>query len=171
MTWSWVYLAVSLVGALFVVNAFRPARFPLFVVPSFFAGWYTAEMPVWHIAWQAAATVVFGLEGALGWWPGWLALGVNLAAWTGLVVHAVISRDARHVFRRAEEEVPLGVATEVALPPDGGHTMWRWQRLIYPLPRPSRVVRARRNIDYVGDGRRRHRLDVIRRRVDPPPWM
>src|SRR3984893_14626531 len=82
MAWAWVYLAVSLVGALFVVNAFRPARHQLLVVPSFFAGWYTAELPVWHIAWQAAATVAFGLEGALGSWPGWVALGVNAASWT-----------------------------------------------------------------------------------------
>ena len=29
-------------------------RNQLLVVPSFFAGWYTAEMPVWHIAWQVA---------------------------------------------------------------------------------------------------------------------
>ena len=54
--------------------------------PWIFAGWYTAEMPLWHIAWQVAATVVFGLEGALGSWPGWVALGVNAASWSGLVV-------------------------------------------------------------------------------------
>ena len=107
MTWAWVYLAVSLVGALLVVNAFRPVRHPLLGVPSFFAGWYTAEMPVWHIVWQVAATVAFALEGALGSWPGWVALGVNAAAWTGLVVHARLSGRARHVFSRAEEEVPL----------------------------------------------------------------
>ena len=59
MAWAWVYLAVSVVGAVLVVNAFRPARHPFLVVPSFFAGWYTAEMPIWHIVWQGAATVVF----------------------------------------------------------------------------------------------------------------
>ena len=88
MAWAWVFLAGSLLGALLVVNAFRPARHPLLVVPSFFAGWYTAEMPVWHIAWQGAATVAFGFAGAFRSWPGWVALGVNAAAWTGLVVHA-----------------------------------------------------------------------------------
>ncbi len=107
MAWAWVYLAVSLVGALLVVNAFRPARHQLLLVPSFFAGWYTAEMPVWHIAWQGAATVVFGLEGAFGSWPGWVALGVNAASWTGLVVHARISAGAQGVFLRAESEMPV----------------------------------------------------------------
>ena len=46
--------------------------------------------------------------------------------------------------------------------------MWRFPRLVYPLPRPARSVQAIRNIDYVGDGVRAHRLDIIRRRGDPP---
>jgi acetyl esterase/lipase len=168
MAWAWVYLAVSLVGVLLVVNAFRPARHQLLVVPSFFAGWYTAEMPIWHIAWQAAATVVFGLEGALGSWPGWVALGVNAASWSGLVVHARISAGARGVFLRAEMETPLPASDIADLPVHGGDTMWRFPRLLYPLPRPARSVQALRNIDYVGDGVRAHRLDIIRRRGEPP---
>jgi len=168
MAWAWVYLAVSLVGALFVVNAFRPARHQLLVVPSFFAGWYIGEMPVWHIAWQAAATVAFGLEGALGSWPGWVALGVNAASWAGLVVHARVSAGAHRVFLRAEEEMPIPAADVEGLPVHGGETMWRFRRLLYPLPRPARSVKVVRNVDYVGDGLRAHRLDIIRRRVDPP---
>jgi acetyl esterase/lipase len=168
MTWAWAYLAVSLVGAALVANAFRPARHQLLLVPSFFAGWYTAEMPVWHIAWQAAATVAFGVEGALGSWPGWVALGVNAASWSGLVVHARISAGARGVFGRAEEEMPLPASDVDGLPVHGGDTMWRFPRLLYPLPRPSRSVRAIRDIDYGGDGIRAHRLDIIRRRGDPP---
>ena len=167
MAWAWVYLAVSLVGAVLVVNAFRPARHQLLVVPSFFAGWYTAEMPVWHIVWQVAATVAFALEGALGSWPGWVALGINAASWSGLVVHARLSGRARYIFSRAEEEMPLPVEAGADLPLRGGQTMWRFPRLAYPLPRPSRSVQAVRNIDYVGDSRRAHRLDIIRRRVDP----
>jgi len=168
MTWAWVYLAVSLVGALLVVNAFRPARHQLLVVPSFFAGWYTAEMPIWHIAWQLAATVVFGLEGALGSWPGWVALAVNAASWSGLVVHARISAGAGAVFLRAETETPLPASDVADLPGHGGDTMWRFRRLLYPLPRPARSVQAIRNVDYMGDSVRAHRLDIIRRRGDPP---
>lgn len=168
MAWAWVYLAVSLAGALLVVNAFRPARHQLLVVPSFFAGWYTAEMPLWHIAWQGAATVAFGLEGALGSWPGWVALGVNAASWTGLVVHARVSAGARSVFLRAEEEMPVPASDIDDLPLHGGDTMWRLPRLLYPLPRPARSMQVVRNVDYVGDGLRAHRLDIIRRRADPP---
>jgi acetyl esterase/lipase len=151
-----------------VANAFRPARYRLLEVPSFFAGWYTAEMPVWHIVWQVAATVVFALAGSLESWPGWVALGINVAAWTGLVVLARISGSARLVFSRAEEEMPLPVSDVGGLPVDGGQTMWRFWRLVYPFPRPVRSMQAVRNIDYAGDGLRAHRLDVIRRRLDPP---
>ena len=78
-------------------------------MPSFFAGWYTAEMPLWHIVWQVGATVGFVVAGALGSWPGWVALGVNAAAWTGLVVQARVAGGARLVFQAAEEEVPFAV--------------------------------------------------------------
>ena len=56
MAWAWGYFAASLVGAALVLNAFRPPRSEYLLVPSFFAGWYTGEMPVWHIVWQMAAT-------------------------------------------------------------------------------------------------------------------
>jgi acetyl esterase/lipase len=168
MTWAWVYLAVSLVGGLLVINAFRPARHQLLVVPSFFAGWYTAEMPLWHIGWQVAATVLFALGGAFGSWPAWVGLGINVLAWTGLAVHARVSLHARHVFAAAEEELALPAGDAADLPLHGGHTMWRFPRLVYPLPRPSRSVRVDRNIDYAGDGLRKHRLDVIRRRGAAP---
>jgi acetyl esterase/lipase len=167
MAWAFVYLAVSVLGALLVVNSFRPARHQLLAVPSFFAGWYTAEMPVWHIVWQVAATVAFALEGALDSWPGWVALGINAVSWGGLVAQARVSAGAGLVFSRAEDEVPLPGPDHDDLPLRGRQTMWRFPRLVYPLPRPSRSVHAVRNIDYAGDGIRAHRLDIIRRRVDP----
>ncbi|HUO49174.1 MAG TPA: hypothetical protein VMU09_10100, partial [Acidimicrobiales bacterium] len=168
MAWSWAYLVLSLVGLLLVLNAFRPAKGAVLLVPSFFAAWYTGEMPVWHIVWQAAVTVAFAFTGAFGYWPGWVGLAVTLVAWGGLVLLARISNQANDVLVRAEEEVPLPEADGVDLPRSGRETMWTWQRLAYPLPRPARSVQVERNIDYWGDGKRRHRLDVIRRRTDPP---
>ncbi|MHB8681237.1 MAG: alpha/beta hydrolase fold domain-containing protein [Acidimicrobiales bacterium] len=168
MAWSWAFLAVSSLGALFVLNAFRPVRHGLLVVQSFFAGWYTAEMPVWHIVWQAAATGIFAYEGAFRAWPGWLGLAIALASWSGLAAHYVISTRAGWVLSQAEAEVPLPEVEGLDLPRTGRDTMWRFPRLIYPLPRPSLLIRTDRNIDYWGDGRRTHMLDVIRRRVDAP---
>ena len=168
MAWAWAYLGASALGALLVLNAFRPLRAGAFVVQSFFAGWYTAEMPVWHIVWQAAATVVFGFLGAFGAWPGWLGLGVALTSWAGLGVHHVMANRAHHVLTQAEAEVPLPPVEGVDLPESGRDTMWRFPRLIWPLPRPTLVARTIRNLDYWGDGRRAHRLDVVVSRVEPP---
>lgn len=168
MAWSWTFLGVSVLGALLVLNAFRPLRAGILVVQSFFAGWYTAEMPLWHIVWQAAATVVFGYLGAFSAWPGWLGLGVAVASWVGLGVHASIANRAHHVLTQAEEEVPLPKVEGIDLPSSGRDTMWRFPRLVYPLPRPSFVARTIRNIDYLGDGRRAHKLDVIVRRGEQP---
>ncbi|HUC35555.1 MAG TPA: alpha/beta hydrolase [Acidimicrobiales bacterium] len=168
MSWSWAYLAVSLLGALLVANAFAPPRQAAFAVPSFFAGWYTGELPLWHVVWQAAATVAFGFAGAFGHWPGWVGLAVAVSSWVGLGVLARTGQQARHVFMRAEEEVPLPPLEDSVLPRHGGETMWRFPRVAYPLARPTRSVRVVRNVDYVGDGRTAHRLDVITRRLDPP---
>jgi acetyl esterase/lipase len=168
MAWAWAYLAVTVVGALLVLNAFRPVRNGLFVVQSFFAGWYTAEMALWHVVWQAAATVAFAFEGAFGYWPGWLGLAIALASWAGLLVHARIAAGSHRVLTQAEVEVPIPAAPGVELPRDGRDTMWRFPRLVWPLPRPTTVARTFRNIDYWGDGRRAHRLDVIVRRAGAP---
>ena len=181
MTWAWAYLAVSALGGLLVLNAFRPPRHEYLIVPSFFAGWYTGEMPVWHIVWQAGATVLFGVAGAFGSWPGWVGLGVAVASWVGLGLLAVIGHRSARVFDALEGLAPAprpDAATEPVvvdpetpvhvLPGVGRDTMWRFPRLVYPFPRPTRSVRVVRNVDYAGDGLHAHRLDIIRRRLDPP---
>ncbi|MGH9018100.1 MAG: alpha/beta hydrolase fold domain-containing protein [Acidimicrobiales bacterium] len=174
MVWGDIYLAVTLVGAALVLNAFRPPRFHLFLVPSFFAGWYTGEMPVWHIVWQVVVTAAVIPTGAFGSWPGLVGLGVAGASWIGLAVLAAVGHRAGQVFDRVEDATALlradgprgdGVP---ALPATGADTMWRFPRLAYPLPRPTRSVTVVRNIDYVGDGLHTQRLDIIRRRRDPP---
>ncbi|HXQ63058.1 MAG TPA: alpha/beta hydrolase [Acidimicrobiales bacterium] len=168
MAWAWVYFASSLLGAALVLNAFRPPRNEYLLVPSFFAGWYTGEMPVWHIVWQAAATGVFALLGAFGSWPGWAGLAVAVSSWIGLGVLAAIGHRAGRIFAGIEEQGPLLPTGDVVVPAAGRDTMWRFPRLIYPLARPARSVTVVHNIDYVGDGLRGHRLDIIRRRTDPP---
>jgi acetyl esterase/lipase len=168
MAWSWVYLGVSLFGAVLVVNAFWPLSRTYLAVPSFFAGWYTGELPLWHIVWQAGATVGFGFAGAFSHWPGWVGIGVAVLSWVGLGNLARVGNDAKFALIRAEAEIPLPPVEGITLPKDGSETMWRLPRLAYPLPRPVRSVHAVRNLDYAGDGKSRHRLDILRRRDDPP---
>jgi acetyl esterase/lipase len=168
VAWAWIYFASSLLGAALVLNAFRPPRQAHLLVPSFFAGWYTGEMPLWHIVWQMAATGLFALAGAFAFWPAWAGLAVAVASWVGLAVLAAIGHRAGRVFAAIEAEASFLDPGDVIVPAAGADTMWRFPRLIYPLPRPARSVKVVHNIDYVGDGLRGHRLDIIRRRVDPP---
>ena len=68
---AWLFLGVSLVGAVFTLNAFVPVRrVPVLFVPSFFGSWLTAELALHHIVWQALITVLFVQFGALSSWPG-----------------------------------------------------------------------------------------------------
>jgi acetyl esterase/lipase len=161
------YLLVSLVGAAFTFNAYRPrARQSILIVPSFFAGWLTTELAVHHVVWQAVATVVFIWAGALSGWLGWVGLGVTLLSWAGLAVLALRARDTRDVMEAALAN-GLGANYGVALsspaggaePPPKART-----RLAFALPVGRGRVEVVRNIRYAPGAGRRHCLDVYRPR-------
>jgi acetyl esterase/lipase len=83
---SWLFLVASLWGAWFTWNAFRPIHTQRHLsVVSFFAGWFTLELPFHHLAWQAVVTLGFAAFGAFAHWPGWVGLAVTAASWIGLV--------------------------------------------------------------------------------------
>lgn len=84
---AWLYLGLSLWGAWFSYNALRPSgRHARFGVVSFVAGWLTSELALHHIAWQALATLAFGMAGAFDTGPGRLGLLVTFVSWAGLVM-------------------------------------------------------------------------------------
>jgi hypothetical protein len=57
---SLLFLLVSIWGALFTINAFRPVRRNRFLFgPSFFASWMTIELAAHHLLWQAIGTALF----------------------------------------------------------------------------------------------------------------
>jgi acetyl esterase/lipase len=86
-TISWLFLGVSLIGAVFTANAFVPVRrVPALFMPSFFGSWLTAELAMHHVLWQAIATFLFVDFGALDGFPGWAGLVITLGSWVGLVV-------------------------------------------------------------------------------------
>ena len=167
MGWSWAYLAVSVVGATFAFNAYRPSRSGPTSVFSFFGGWLTGELPLHHIFWQALATVGFGVLGAFGWWPGWVGLAVTLVSWVALVGLFNEARRSKTVIEAALAAIQGDPGTHSEEPLDTA-TMWRAWRLVFPIARPGRSFEVVRNVDYAGDGLKAHRLDVIRRRTDQP---
>ncbi|MEM7437377.1 MAG: alpha/beta hydrolase [Myxococcota bacterium] len=122
-TIAWWFLGVSLLGAIFTLNAFLPVRrVPALFVPSFFGSWLTAELAGQHIVWQGVATAWFVSAGALASWPGKLGLGITLVSWLGLAILFAEGRKATTVFNEALSELPETThrrrlpARQVALP-------------------------------------------------------
>ncbi len=159
----YIYLGVTLLGGLGVLLAFHPIRREPLTVLSFFFGWVEGELAIQNIVWQVAATVVFGVFGAFDSWAGWLGLAVAVVSWLGLAGLAVAGHRAAGVVAGALDEVrseAFPVTTERVAP-----TWGRWWRLTQAIPLKGRSVSALRNIDYWGDGIKRHRLDIYRSRV------
>lgn len=148
---AWLFLGVSLVGAVFTLNAFVPVRrIPALFVPSFFGSWLTAELAVHHIVWQATATVLFVQLGALSRWPGLVGMAVTVASWLGLLVLFHDGRRTHHVFDDALEglEAPL---EERRLP---------LSQLVIPFRFRRRGVQVVRDVVYRKVSGRRLKLDV-----------
>ncbi|MGB5697020.1 MAG: alpha/beta hydrolase [Polyangiales bacterium] len=151
-TLAWSFLGLSLVGAVFTLNAFMPVRrIPVLFVPSFFGSWLTAELALHHIVWQAIGTIVFVHLGALSDWPGLVGLAITVASWLGLLVLFHDGRKARDTFDRA-----LDGLTE----PKGAARMPLGQLLI-PFRFRRRGVKVIPNIIYRKVAGKILRLDVV----------
>lgn len=163
MSWPWLFLAVSLVGALFTANAWRPrpAYASWLAVPSFFAGWLTSELVQHHLVWQALAAAGFLWMGALDAWPGWLGLGLSLGSWGALFAMWQEARRAdgvlEHALRRGlGHDYGAAAATlESSLRPARERRTTRWNPFAFAHP----DVRIVRDLAY-GDAGHRNHLDV-----------
>jgi acetyl esterase/lipase len=167
---SWLFLAVTLVGALFTLNALRPPhRFWLVQGPAFFASWLTGELVPHHLFWQAIATALFLWAGALVGWQGRAALGLVAGSWVGLAWLHVESRRARTTIEGALRDA-LGEGYRGAIDADleGSldEPMALRQRLI-PVPVFDRRVERIANIPFHAVGGRELKLDVYRSRTRP----
>src|SRR5664280_221643 len=80
----WVFLAVSIVGALLVVNVYAPARREPLTVVSFVLGWVLGEVPIQTCVVWVALAVLLAAVGALRTWPGWVGLAIAVGSWVGL---------------------------------------------------------------------------------------
>ncbi len=171
----WVFLAVSVVGAWFTFNAYRPSSRWQVIGASFFAAWLTGELALFQLVFQVVATVVFVWLGALDAWPGVLALGINIASWIGLAWLQVVSLRSGHVIEQAlrtglgdayPHQIAPGIAERMATRPS------RLQ-LLLPFYLRDRHVQRRRNLRYAEGAGRRHLLDVYHPRtpVDGAPVL
>ncbi len=163
---AWVYLAVSLVFALLVVNAFTPVRREPLTVASFALGWIPGELPLHVAALEVAGTVAFAVAGAFRSWPGWLGLAVAAASVGGMVRLAVIAHGAGALVDEALDDAAGGPIRVDGFDPVPAWN--RWWRLVVAVPFRLRGIRRVRNIDYWGDGNYRHKLDILSRRSVKP---
>ena len=134
----------------------------------FFAGWLTTELPLYHVAWQLAATVAFAWAGALGMWPGWVGLAVSLISWAALLDLFMRAGEARALVEQALVEA-LGSDYERRIAPDllarlDPHPPL--SELLLPFAVRRRDVERLRDVPYGEYGRRNH-LDVYRRKGCP----
>lgn len=163
MSWPWLFLLVTIVGALFTFNAYlpRPAN-SLLAVPSFFAGWLTSELVAHHFAWQLAATLFFVWAGALAAWPGWLGLGITFVSWAALLAMVPVARGSEREIEGAlqdglgagyrEAAEPSAAKLRDALEPNG--------RLVNPFRFGHPEVHVTRDVRYAEGAGKRHLLDV-----------
>ena len=142
---GWVYLAVSINGATYTVNAFRPARRSRVLFGwSFFASWLTTELAPFHLVWQVLATGWFARRGALRTTPGRIGLAISIASWVGLIVSIRQSLGARHEIREALRDLQFEASDDA----------------------PGQI-RVRRHLTFDRAGGRDLRLDVVSP-ADPP---
>jgi acetyl esterase/lipase len=155
------FLVVSIVGLGFTINALRPIRRPAFLLGfSFFSAWLTTELAVFHLAWQIVATAWFVSTGALRSWPGLLGLVLTGISWLSLAWMVTVALRTGAVMDAALEEA-LGPGV---LPERSGAIPLG--RVLLPNPRRRGVERIR-NLAYVDDRDRRHRLDIYRPQEPP----
>jgi len=161
---SWLFLAAALVGAWFTLNAFWPTRRWQFLMLSFFAGWITGELVLWHLAWQAVAIVIFIWLGALDAWPGWLGLAITFVSWIGLGTIVVVSSRSQATVERALQE-GLGEHYRDEIAPGQARRMATGivrRQLALPLLLRDRRVDRIKNLRYAEGAGRRRMLDIWR---------
>jgi acetyl esterase/lipase len=149
------FLVASIVGLGFTLNGLFPLRRPVLLIGvSFFSAWLTTELALFHLAWQLVATGGFVAAGALGSWPGIVALALTCVSWLGLASMVVTALRTGAVMDAALRDALAGGYDDEPHPIP-------WAKVLVPNPRRPGVERIR-NLAYVDDGDRRHRLDIYR---------
>ncbi len=154
---GWLFLVASLIGAaLTAAVVVRPGKTGILGLPHFLAGWLVGELAPHHVAWQAAATLVFAAFGALESRPGLAGLLVTAASWGALLAaYERGRRAARSAVRAALADLGVEAASGIPTP-----------RLLRPFRMRRAGVERIRDLEYgpplPGDRGRRNRIDVIR---------
>jgi acetyl esterase/lipase len=102
-----VLLIVGIVAVLHVLNAAKPRRGRLTLIPSFFMSWLTIELAPWWIFWQVVAGAWLVATGALDSWQGWVGLVLLVLATAGLLSTIGLSRRTHLHLAEADEGIEI----------------------------------------------------------------
>jgi acetyl esterase/lipase len=161
------FLRLAELGAALTANGLRPlpGSNPL-AVPSFFASWLTSELALHNLAITVggSAAYVARRRGRLDR-DDKVALALNAASVAGLLW---LIRQALAVQHDVEEALTEGLHDDYVArldpKPDAADLTTPWRQVLMPWQVKHPAVKRVRDIDYVGDGQARHRLDVYRPR-------
>lgn len=157
---SVVFVALTALGLLAVLNAMRPPSWTPVLIPAFFWAWLTNELAPQLLVLLGLTVAAFALLGGIDGGLGALGLVLAAAQAMGLAVLVRRSERAADVADEALSEVPdIGDAP-------GGEPATGLRRFFVPMafrhPEVERLVDVRYSEEHS-----RHRLDVYRHRDAP----
>lgn len=156
---AWVFLLLSIWGALCTLAARFPARRnKILFLPTFFISWLTIELAAHHLAIQVIVTALFIRAGVLHSWPGRVGLVLCLVSWTALVIMVLQGRASAKTMREAIADLVPGDDEGPKVP---------MRQVVLPFARGRRDVQVKRNILFQEVAGQRLKLDVYRPRRRP----
>jgi len=148
---GWLFLFVSLAGTAIVINAARPRRGPLSLVPSWLLAFLTLDLAPFHIGLALVIAGTFALFGALDSWPGQLALLLTLASSAALFILWLPSLRAASVMDAVAEELELDEVERIPR-----------RLLLRPIPRVREGVSVLRDVPFARREGRILAMDIYR---------
>jgi acetyl esterase/lipase len=164
-TW---FLALSIAGLVFTVNALKPFPWTFAALPSFFGGWLTSELAPHLLVITVVVSGTLVSLGAVEGLKGWLALGFVVLSVAGLIMLIVEAQRAKDVTEQALVEA-LGPDYLRQIEPQRASAYdlrVPWRQLVVPFIQRHPDVERIRNIRY-SDAAKRLKLDVYRQRSGP----
>ncbi|NNN22533.1 MAG: hypothetical protein HKL80_11105, partial [Acidimicrobiales bacterium] len=154
---AWLYLILSLVLLLNVAISIRPIRVSPLSNFSFAVGWLTCELAIPWFAISVVVTSLFVIYGASDSAVGIAASIVTAIAWIGLGHIVSVAYGAAKTCKDALEEGLDFKSDSNTLNIAGSF----WRDFV-PFSWKPKSIEVIKNIDYVGDNIRRHKLDIYR---------
>ena len=163
-----LFLVLSALGAVFVLNALRPPKATIFALGSFFAGWLVSELAPLLLLLHVVGGASFALMDAIRGDAGLAAAVLWAVTFVGLVV---LVRQGQRAGDEVESALVEGLGADYLdrIPPEVANRYdlrVPWRQLILPFLMRHPDVTRHRNIQYTGRGRR-GRLNVYFRKDRP----